>query len=137
MFHTRFQSSPLYQDTSVVLPIFCNDNKSAATIKHLLDFLIKSIHYLNQNQTEVIGFDQPLYAWAKKVQWFQPTACGQQKLVLMLGALHIKMVMLSCLDDWLQNSGWTIALSNARVISSGNDLLLSGHDIAKPSMFTK
>ena len=51
--------------------------------------------------------------------------------MLMLGALHIKMVMLSGLGDWLQNSGWTIALSNAGVTSSGNDLLFSGHDVAK------
>ena len=45
VFHARSQSSPLYQDTSVILPIFHDD--SAATIKHLLDILIKSIYYLN------------------------------------------------------------------------------------------
>ena len=97
--HTCSQSSPLYQDTSVVLPIFCNDYKSAATIRYLLDILIKYIHYLNQSQTAVIGFDQLLYAWAKTIQRFQPTTYGQQKLASMLGALHIEMGMLSCLGD--------------------------------------
>ena len=40
------------------------------------------------------------------------------------------MVMLGCLGDWLQDSGWTIALSNSGVTTSGNDSLLSGHDVA-------
>ena len=104
VFHARSQSSSLYQDTSVMLQIFRHDSKSATNIRHLLDVLIKSIHYLNPNQTAVIGFDQPLYALAKKIQWFQLTAYGQQKLVLMLGTLHIKMVMLICLGKWLQDS---------------------------------
>ena len=78
---------------------------SLPTTMQLLHVLIKSFHYLNPNQTVVIGFDQPLYALVKKFQWFQPTAYGQQKLVLMLDALHIEMVMLSCLGDWLQHSG--------------------------------
>ena len=49
----------------------------------------------------------------------------------MLGALHMEMVKLSCLGNWLQDSEWTIALSNTGVTSSGNDLLLSGQDVAK------
>ena len=48
----------------------------------------------------------------------------------MLGALHIEMVMLSCIGDLLEDSGWTIALSNSGVTSSGNDSLLTGHDVA-------
>ena len=48
----------------------------------------------------------------------------------MLGALHIEMVMLGWLGDWLQDSGWTIALSNFGVTTSGNDSLLSGQDVA-------
>ena len=114
-----------------MLQIFRHDSKSATNIRHLLDVLIKSIHYLNPNQTAVIGFDQPLYALAKKIQWFQLTAYGQQKLVLMLGTLHIKMVMLICLGKWLQDSGWTIPQPNAGITSSGNDSLISGHDVAK------
>ena len=47
----------------------------------------------------------------------------------MLGALHIEMVLLSCHGDWLQDSGWTTALSNAGVTSSGNDSILSGDEV--------
>ena len=49
----------------------------------------------------------------------------------MRGAVHIEMVLLSCLGDWLQDSGWTTALSNAGVTSSGNDSLISGHEVGK------
>ena len=61
----------------------------------------------------------------------------QQKLVLMLGALHMEMMMLGCLGNWLQGSGWTIALSNTGVTSSGNDSLLSGQDVAKNQVCSK
>ena len=114
-----------------MLLILRDDSKSTAIIKHLLNVLIQSIHQLNPNQTAVIGFDQPLYALAKTIQWFQPAIYGQQNLVLMLGALHIEMVLLSCFGDWFQDSGSTTALSNAGVTSSGNDSLLSGHEFGK------
>ena len=35
--------------------------------------------------------------------------------VIMLGTLHIEMSILSALWDWVDNSGWTVALSNAKV----------------------
>ena len=60
VFHANSSSNPLYQYTSVKLPIFCARTKCTATIKHLLNVLIKSIYHLNPNQTAVICFDQPL-----------------------------------------------------------------------------
>ena len=110
VFHSQSKPIPPCQDTSVMLPILRDDSKSPATIKHLLNVLIQSIYQLNPNQTAVIGFDQPLYPLAKKIQWFQPAIYGQQNLVLMLGVLHIKMVLLSCLGGWLQDSGWMTAV---------------------------
>ena len=85
--------------------------------------------YLNLEQPMVAGFDQPLYAIAKRLQWYQPDQYGYQKLV-MLGALHIEIAMLRCLGDWLQDSGWLTSSSNAGVISPGNESLLPGHNIA-------
>ena len=105
VFHSQSQPIPPYQDTSVMLPILRDNSKSPATIKHLLNVLIQSIRQLNPKQTAVIGFDQPLYALAKTIQWFQPAIYGQQNLVLMLDALHIETVLLRCLGDWLQVSG--------------------------------
>ena len=49
----------------------------------------------------------------------------------MLGNLHIAMVTLSFLGDWLKDSGWITALSNNEVTSPGNDALCTGHAVAK------
>ena len=49
----------------------------------------------------------------------------------MLGALHIEMVMLGCLGDLLEDSGWTVALLNSEITSPGNDAFLTCHDVAK------
>ena len=57
-----------------------------------------------------------------------------QKLVIMLGALHIEIAMLRCLGDWLQDSGWLTSLSNAGVTFTGNKSLLTEHNIA-PSKY--
>ena len=98
--------------------------------KHLLNVFIQAIEYLIPVQTSVIGFDQPLYALAKKLQWYLPAQYGKEKLIVMLGSLHIEMATLSFIGDWLQDSGWTTALSNSGVTTSGNESLLSGHNVA-------
>ena len=131
VFHSQSQPIRPCQDTSVMLPILPDNSKSPATIKYLLRVLMQSMHQLNPNQTAVIGFYQPLYALAKKIQWFQPAKYGQQNLVLILSVLHIEMVLLSCLGNCLQDSRWTTALSNAGVTSSENASLLSGHEVRK------
>ena len=91
---------------------------------------MQAIEYLNPAQTSVIGFDQPLCTLAKKLQWYLPAQCGKEKLVVMLGSLHIEMATLSFIGDWLQDSGWTTALSNSGVTTSGNESLLSRHNVA-------
>ena len=100
---------------SAKLPIWRDDSKSPATIKHVFGSLMTSTNYLNPGKTSVIGLDQPFYAIAKKIQWHCAEMHGKGRLVLMLGNLQIKMVILSCLDDWLEDSGWTTALSNVGV----------------------
>ena len=88
---------------------------------------METINYLNSGQTAVGGLDQPLYAIAKRIQWLLRNEYGHRKVVLMLGALHIEMVMLGCLEDLLEDSGWTVALSNSGITSPENDALLTGH----------
>ena len=36
---------------------------------------------------------------------------AKKKLLVILGALHIEMAMLSCIGDWVQENVWAIALS--------------------------
>ena len=98
-----------------MFPIWRDDFKLPATIKHVLDTLMASTNYLNPGQTSVIYLDQPLYAIAKKIQWHCAETYGKDRLVLMLGNLNIELVTVSCLDDWLEDSGWTTTLSNIEV----------------------
>ena len=114
-----------------MLPIWRNDSKSPATIKHVLDTLMASTNYLNPGQTSDTGLDQPLYAIAKKIKSHCAETYGKDRLVLMIGNLHIEMVILNCLGDWLEDGGWTTALSNPGVTSAGNDSLCTGHAVAK------
>ena len=97
---------PQLQDVSVMLPLWRDDSKSLATIKHLPNVLIQTISYLNPGQTAVIGLDQPLYAIVKRIQWLLPNEYDQNKVALMLGALHIEMTMLSCIGDLLEDCSY-------------------------------
>jgi hypothetical protein len=78
-----------------------------------------AVQYLNPGQTPVIACDQPLYALAKQIQWTWPEDLGEGKYVVLLGGLHIEMAALKTLGDWLDNSGWTAALEQANIATSG------------------
>ena len=45
---------------------------------------------LNPGQTCVLGADQTLYATIKLMQWQFPDTLGEDKLVVIMGALHIE-----------------------------------------------
>ena len=54
-----------------------------------------------------------------------------QNIVMILGALHIEMTMLITIGDWLEGSGWLNVLSNANVTTTGNQSLLTVHEVVK------
>ena len=54
---------------SVLLPLISESSKSVAVIRHCIDVIKKSVNALNPGQTPVVGFDQPLFAIAKQIQW--------------------------------------------------------------------
>jgi len=62
---------------------------------------------------------QSLYSQAKLIQWNWPDQFGENRFVLVLGGLHIEMALMKTIGDWLDGSGWTAALVNASVTSSG------------------
>ena len=70
--------------------------------------------FFNPGQIPVSTFDQPLFALAKLVQWKWPGTHGEKVNVVMLGCVHTEM---GC--DLLECSGWTTALTEAEVASSG------------------
>jgi hypothetical protein len=54
---------------SALLPLFPDDSKTVAMIKHSMDVVKKSVNILNPGQTPIIACDQPLYKIAKDIQW--------------------------------------------------------------------
>ena len=98
---------------------FYEKSATPAMVKHGMDVQKQAIEYLNPGQIPVTIFDQPLFALAKFVQWKWPDTYGEQKYVVMFGGLHIEMALWNTLGDVLENSGWTAALTEAEVASSG------------------
>lgn len=82
-------------------------------------FRNRRLSFLNPGQIPVTVFDQPLLAIAKYVQWKWPVTHGESVHVVMLGGLHIEMALWSTLGDILEASGWTTALIEAEVATSG------------------
>ena len=73
---------------------------------------------------------QPLYKIAKELQWLHPEKYGQSKLIVMMGALHIEMAIDSVFGDVLQCSGWSQALSQSSIFTSGRaDALEKGSNV--------
>lgn len=88
-------------------------------VKHGMDVLRQATTFLNPNQIPVITVDQPLFVLAKMVQWRWPASHGEQVYVVMMGGLHMEMTLWNVLGDLLDGSGWTAALTEANVASSG------------------
>ena len=44
---------------------------------------------------------------------------GEVKLVVMLGALHIELAVLKAIGSWLLGSGWTEAVAQAGITTTG------------------
>jgi hypothetical protein len=88
-------------------------------VKHGMDVLRQAITFLNPGQIPVITVDQPLLAITKYIQWKLPEKYGEKVYVVMLGGMHTEMALWSTLGDIRDRSGWTTALTEAEVASSG------------------
>ena len=75
--------------------------------------------FLNPGQTTVLGADQPLYAIIKLIQWQCPDTLGEDKLVIIMGALHIENKMHLMIGKLQHDTGWATVLSQAEVLTSG------------------
>ena len=62
-----------------------------------MDIVKAAVHHLNPGQIPVLAADQPLYAFAKEIQWTWPASHGEDHFVIMFGGLHIEMAMLKVL----------------------------------------
>ena len=102
-----------------LLPLFYEKAATPSMIKHGMDLQRQAVAFLNPGQIPVTTFDQPLFAIAKYVQWKWPTTHGESMHVVMLGGLHTEMALWKTLGDILEGSGWTTALTEAEIASSG------------------
>ena len=102
-----------------LLPLFYEKAATPSMIKHGMDVQRQAIAYLNPGQIPVTAFDQPIFAIAKYVQWKWPSTHGEHMHVVMLGGLHTEMALWRTLGDVLEGSGWTTALTEAEIASSG------------------
>ena len=48
------------------------------------------------DQTPIMTADQPLFALANEIQWAIPGFLGEDKLLIMMDALHIEMTFIKC-----------------------------------------
>ena len=114
-------------DISSLFPVWRDNSKSSAMLKHSLDTVKDAVEYLT-GQTPAIAFDQPLFALAKKVQWHHPHT--YRKLVTMMGPLE--MAFMSTLGDILKDSCWKTITSNAQIAQPGvAESLVSGHGVVR------
>ena len=100
-------------------------------IRHALNVIRVAVKELNPAQVPIVTLDQPLYSFAKQVQWCWPETHGEEHFVIILGGFHIEMCCLKMIGEWLQDSGWVDAIVQAKVASPGTaeSLLKASHVI--------
>ena len=101
-FNAAEQTDDRLTNISVLLPLFPDDSKSIAMMKHGMDVIKQAVQHLNGDQSPVIAFDQPLFANAKLVQWNWKEEYGEDKFVAMMGPLHIEMAFMKVIGNFRQ-----------------------------------
>ena len=118
--HASKQTGIAFEESiTSLLPLLRESANSVATIRHVMDRVKDTVMYLNPDQTPVIAADQPIYAIAKQIQWQWPDQYGEDKYLIMVGGFHIEMAALKSVGTLLQSSGWTGALVEADLATSG------------------
>ena len=129
-YHPSAQPIVKNPPTSCALcPLFSEKAATPAMVKHGMNVQKLATDFLNPGQIPATTFDQPLFALVKCVQWNWPDTHGEKVHVVMLGGLHTEMALWSTLGDFLQDSGWTTAITEAEVASPGiaDSLLKAPH----------
>jgi len=126
------QCDTVFKTLTQLLPLFYEKAASAAMVKHGMTVQLIATQYLNPGQIPVTAMDAPLFALAKLVQWKWPDTHGECKHVVMMGGLHIEIAMWRTFGDYLESSGWTAALTQAGIASSGTaDSFLKASHLTK------
>ena len=117
---------------STLLPLLKESITSKATVAHTMQIVKLILLRLNPGQIPVMTGDQPVYAILKQVQWLYPEFYGQDKLLMMMGALHIEMCFLPTIGDWLDGSGWVELLVKSNTNTPGRaESMLQGQQVKR------
>ena len=137
-YHAQSQSTSVRPKARIaLLPMFSENANSVAMIKHAMTITKEATEHLNPGQIPVITMDQPLFSLAKQIQWIWPSL-SEEHFVVMLGGLHIEMAIFNMLGKWLDGSGWSSALVEAGVTTSGRAAaLLSASHVKRFAMLIK
>ena len=117
--HASKQRSEFEVSITSLIPLLRDQAHSIATIRHVMDNIKDVVAILNPGQTPVIAAGQPIYAVAKQIHWQWLDQYGEEKLVMMFGGLHIEMDAHKSIGTLLQDSGWTGALAEPGIASTG------------------
>ena len=105
---------------STLLPLLPDHIQSPATVRHLMNVVVHITSSTNNGQPAVITADQPVYAICKSIQWTYPQLYGEDRMVLMMGGLHIEMAIQNMIGKWLAGSGWTDIFLKAKLLQRDN-----------------
>ncbi|XP_065669903.1 uncharacterized protein LOC124808522 [Hydra vulgaris] len=120
------------KNTSILLPIINESINSTSMVRQTFNIVIKVLAKINPTQVPIITADQPVYALGKQVQWHYPKLSGEDKLLMMMGGLHIEMASLSLVGDWLEGSGLCDAITKAGITTSGQaESMLTGRKVKR------
>ena len=94
-----------------------------------MNIIINITQSTSPGQPAVITADQSVFTVAKYIQWKCSNLYGEDKVVMMMGGLHIEMAILNMIGKWLASSGWTDIFLKADIATSGRSesLLKSSH----------
>ncbi len=115
----KYGQQPRPITPSVMLPLFRESAHSPLMVYHGMNVICAVTNHINPGQTPVMVVDQPLFTIAKKIQWKYSDELGENKFVVMLGAMHTEKMLYDSLGDWLDGSGWTSLLTSSGVVSGG------------------
>lgn len=119
-YHAVHSGPPSFISKTYLLPLLTESANSPITTLHCMKTIKRATEYLNPGQTPVMVADQPLYTLAKRLQWkFSDTDIAEDKYLVMLGAMHTEKMLWTVSGDWLEYSGWTTAITNSGVATSG------------------
>ena len=98
-------------------------------VRHCMEIIKQLTKHLNQSQKQIIiTGDQPVYTLGKKVQWMFPDQF--RDVMWMIDPLHIEMVFLDAIGNWLDGSGWTSIFERAKITTTGQiESYLSGNKV--------